>query len=47
MPGLSYLSMHLDDQSQAFNIMLFVVVIIVTVVFIGAIVYMIRDSKKH
>ena len=47
MPGLTYLSMHLDGQSQEFTIMLFVVAVIVTALLIGTMIYIIRDNRKH
>lgn len=47
MPMLTYLSMHSNGQSQAFTIFVTVGAFLVIAVFIGVIIAIIRDSKKH
>ena len=46
MPGLGYMSMHSSPESEAFNILCYVVLAVVVLVFIAAMIYIITISKK-
>lgn len=46
MPTLGYMSMHNYPESEAFNILCYVVLAVVVLVFIAAMIYIITISKK-
>lgn len=46
MPTLGYMSMHKSPESEAFNILCFVVLAIFVLVFIAAMIFIIIESRK-